>query len=188
MSKKYLWIAGLVAFLALVLNFQPAYAHESVTVGDYTLEIGWMAEPPLANQRNAIVLNVSETNGAEEQPVEDISGLSLSIEYGGQTKPLELQPLGEDTPGQFIAPIVPLIPGEYTVVVAGKLGDTDVNVEVHPEEVQAADMLDFPKDSLEATPASRSEGLGLVGWLAVAGLVSGLAGLVLSLLNLRKNS
>ena len=67
--------------------------------------------------------------------------------------------------------------------VVGKLEDTDVNVQVQPEEVQAADTLEFPKSS----QSQQSAGFGLVGWLAIAGLVCGLAGLTLSIVNLRKS-
>lgn len=188
MKKKKVWLAGLAVFLALALNVQLVFAHESVTVGDYTFEIGWLDEPPITGQRNAVVLNIYETSGTEEKPVEDVSRLSLNIAYGGQTKHLELQPLGEDTPGQFISPIVPMIAGEYTVNVTGTLGDTDVNVEVNPEEVQATDALDFPADAQRSASESKDAQLGLVGWLAIAGLVSGLAGLTLSLVNLRDKS
>src|SRR6266545_8144185 len=144
MNKKNLAVAGLVCLIALVLNFQLVLAHESVTVGDYTLAIGWMNEPPIVGQQNAIVVNVFNTSSGNEVPVEDVSGLTVAVSYGGQNKTLTLQPLGEDTPGQFIAPILPTIPGQYTLNLGGKLGDTDVNVEVQPEEVQAAEVLQFP--------------------------------------------
>jgi hypothetical protein len=184
MNIKLVSVACLVALIALAVGFQTVYAHESVTVGDYTLEIGWVEEPPIAGQRNAVVVNVSEDKGSGEQPVEDVSGLVVSIAYGGQTETLELQPLGEDTPGQFIAPIVPMIAGEYTVDLGGKLGDTQVSAQVTPEEVQASNSLDFPN----ADGSQQGAGLGLVGWMAIAGLASGLAGLLLSLVNMRKRS
>ncbi len=125
MNKKLFIIGGLLAIIALVLNFQLAFAHESITVGDYTIEVGWLSEPPIVGQQNAIVVNVSTSDG---QPVEDVSGLTVAVSYGGQNKTLTLQPLGEDTPGQFIAPILPTIPGQYTLNLGGKLGDTDVKV------------------------------------------------------------
>src|SRR5215212_6682846 len=101
MEQKFLLSACLVAFIAILFSYQIALAHESITVGDYSLEIGWLSEPPVVGQQNAIVVNVSM---GEEQPVEDISSLTVTISYGGQDKTLTLQPLGEDTPGQFAAP------------------------------------------------------------------------------------
>ena len=103
-----------------------------------------------------------------------------------QSKILTLQPLGEDTTGQYVAPILPTIPGLYTVDVTGKLGNTDVKVEVQPQEVQDTDTVQFP--NLAASQPQHGAGLGLAGWLAVAALVIGLAGLVLALLAWKKNS
>src|SRR6266511_1693900 len=179
MNKKLFIIGGLLAIIALVLNFQLAFAHESITVGDYTIEVGWLSEPPIVGQQNAIVVNVSTSDG---QPVEDVSGLTVAVSYGGQNKTLTLQPLGEDTPGQFIAPILPTIPGQYTLNLGGKLGDTDVNVEVQPEEVQAAEVLQFPIAS-----AQQNTDLGVMNWLIYLSLLIGLIALVLGVMALRKS-
>lgn len=183
MKKRTLWLAGLLALLALIFNFQFALAHESITVGDYTLEIGWLSEPPVAGQHNAIVVHVSTT---DEQPVEDVSSLTVTISYGGQDKTLALEPVDEHSPGQFMAPLVPTVPGQYTVKFGGSLGETTfVDAHVEPEEVQPADTLEFPNaDAMQ----QESSTFGTTEWLAIAGLVSGLAGLILSLLNMRKNS
>src|SRR5574339_679914 len=96
MKKQTLLLAGLFAFIALILNFQLVLAHESITVGDYTLEFGWLNEPPVAGQNNAIVVHVSTTS--DDQPVEDVSSLTLTISYGGQSKTLMLQPVDEHSP------------------------------------------------------------------------------------------
>src|SRR5262245_33558664 len=107
MKKNKLWLASLISAIALTLSFQLALAHESVTAGDYEIEVGWLNEPPIAGQMNGIVVNVTNTAGGDEQPVEDVSSLTVTISYGGQSKVLALQPLGEDTPGQFVAPVLP---------------------------------------------------------------------------------
>src|ERR1044071_9570451 len=134
MNRNKLWMAGLVTLFLLIFNVQFVLAHTPVTVGEYTVEIGWVNEPAITGQQNAVVVNVNAT--CDGKPVEDVSGLTVTISYGGQNKTLTLQPLGEDTPGQFIAPVLPTIPGQYTVSLGGKLGTTDVKVDVQPEEVQ----------------------------------------------------
>jgi hypothetical protein len=181
MKKRFFVTAGMIALVALLTSYSIALAHESVTVGDYTIEIGWVNEPPLVGQQNAIVVNVSTTS--DEKPVEDVSALTVAVSYGGQNKTLTLQPLGEDTPGQFIAPILPTVPGQYTVNLGGKLGDTDVKVEVQPEEVQAADVLQFPSVS----SAEQSANLGMMNWLIYLSLLIGLIALVLGVMALRKS-
>jgi hypothetical protein len=180
MKKRFFVTACLIALVAILTSYSIVLAHESVTVGDYTVEIGWVNEPPLVGQQNAIVVNVSTTS--DEQPVEDVSGLTVAVSYGGQSKTLTLQPLGEDTPGQFVAPILPTVPGQYTVNLGGKLGDTDVKVDVQPEEVQAADVLQFPS----ATSGEQSANLGMTNWLVYISLLIGLIALVLGVMALRK--
>jgi hypothetical protein len=182
MKKKVLWMAGAFVIVALILNVQSALAHESITVGDYTLEIGWLNEPPIVGQPNAIVVNVSTTS--DEQPVEDISSLTLTIAYGGQEKLLTLEPVDEHANGQFMAPILPTVAGEYSVIFGGTLGDTAVDAETHVEEVQPADTLAFP--NVDSAP-QETNNFGMTEWLAIAGFLSGLAGLILSLLNMRKS-
>jgi len=183
MKKTTFWLAGLFAFLAILSNTRLALAHEGITVGDYEIVVGWGTEPPIAGQMNAIEIHVSDTSSGTEQPVEDVSSLTLTVSYGGQEKTLALEPVGEHSPGEFMAPILPTVAGEYTVVFGGTLGDTAVNAETHMEEVQPADTLTFPKvDS--ARPETNN--FGRTEWLAAAGFVSGLAGLVLSLFNMRK--
>jgi hypothetical protein len=182
MRKRNLLIAGLACLIALLFNAQMVLAHEAITVGDYTIEIGWLSEPPIVGQQNAIVVNVSTTS--DEQPVEDVSGLTVTVSYGGQEKLLTLQPLGEDTPGQFIAPILPTVPGQYTLKLGGSLGDTPADVEVEPEEVEPADTLQFP--SIESTNQSAST--AAMNWLIYLSLLIGLIALVLGVMALQKRS
>jgi len=181
MKRRILWLTVLFVFSALIINVQVALAHESITVGDYTLEVGWLSEPPVVGQQNAIVVNVSTTS--DEQPVEDVSALTVAISYGGQDKTLTLQPLGEDTPGQFVAPILPTVAGEYSVIFGGMLGDTPVDADTHVEEVQPADTLQFP--SVAST--EQSADLGVMNWLIYLSLLIALIALVLGVMALRKS-
>lgn len=179
MKEKPICLAGFIALIALALNFQPVLAHESITVGDYTLEFGWLSEPPVVGQQNAVVVNVSS---AEGQPVQDVSSLTVTISYGGQEKTLTLQPLGEDTPGQFMAPVLPTVPGQYTLKLGGALGETAVEAEVEPEEVQPASSLEFPRvDSSGQNEDGRS-----LNWLIYFSLPVGLVALVLGAMALRR--
>ena len=106
----------------------------------------------------------------------DVSGLKIEAVYGGETKTLTLQPLGENTPGQFVAPLLPTRQGQITIRLSGKLGGANIQtVEIQPEEVQSADIVAFPK--VVVTPANT--GLSTAGWLGLGGLVFGLVGTVL---------
>jgi hypothetical protein len=181
MRMKKLWKAGLISFIVLVVNVSLALAHESITAGDYEIEVGWLNEPPIAGQMNAIAVNVTNTAGSDEQPVEDVSLLTVTISYGGQSKSLTLQPLGEDTPGQFVAPILPTIPGEYEVLFGGSLGDTAVDAHTHVEEVEPAEALAFP--SMDSSADGSMAGSEWLVWLS---LLVGLIGVGLGVTSLRK--
>lgn len=172
-AKTFGPAAVLILLLLIVL---PASAHTLVSVGKYTLEVGWVDEPPVVGQRNALVVNVSSSDGSVKPQDIAVTGLKVTVAYGGESKALTLQPLGEDTPGQYIAPLLPTRPGKYTVQLGGKLGDTDVNASVQPEEVLEASSLEFP-----SAPQASSGGLDANGWLGIGGMVLGLAGAILGL-------
>ncbi|HLB47794.1 MAG TPA: hypothetical protein VJL59_12375 [Anaerolineales bacterium] len=129
-----------------------------------------------------------EDHGGEGIDV-DVFGLTVELEYGGQTKMLELKPLAGGVPGQFVAPVTPTRAGQYTLKFSGKLtgalGDADVSTSVEPEEVAVSDPNAFPSVAAETQTASSNE-LGLAGWLGIGGLVAGLLGLVVSLVALTR--
>ena len=177
---------NIILLLTLLLCFSitgQASAHQTVTVGPYNVEIGWLNEPPIIGQMNAIVMNLSTSDGMATPVTDSISNLSLTVSYGGQTKTLMLQPLGEDTPGQYIAPILPTIPGLYTVDVNGTLGTTSIKVEVQPEEVQSGETVQFP----QVNSSTNQGGFNWAEGIGIAALVVSLGALVLAFLALRKH-
>jgi hypothetical protein len=194
MMKKHLsvgfFLASLLAGLLSGLLFHSVSAHQSVTVGNYEVEIGWLDEPPVVGQRNAIIVNIAQAgstptaagvDGEKPKPI-DISALKVQIAYGGETKTLDLQPLSEDSLDQYTAPILPMTAGKYTVRLSGTIGTSPASAEVQPEEVQPADSLQFPSAASAAAPSSG----GLSSGLAVGALLLGAVALLLSVVNLLK--
>lgn len=182
MKKKTLLCASLIVLLFLVFTHRTVLAHEHITIGDYELVIGWLDEPPIAGQMNAITISVSDQSSGEALPVEDVSALQVTVSYGGQNKALTLEPLGDDSPGEFMAPVLPTVPGEYTVLLEGQLGETAVEAEVQPEEVQPADALQFPIPESSAQMTN----VGTGDWLSWLAVLLGLAGVVLGITAHRK--
>ena len=176
-------IALIIALCMALAVIGIASAHTTVHNGPYNVEVGWLDEPPIVGQMNGIVMNLSTNDAAATPVTTSTSGLTMTVSYGGQSKVLTLQPLGEDTPGQYVAPILPSVAGLYTVDVTGTLGTTAVKVEAQPEEVLSPDTVQFPS----AAATSSGNSLGLAGWLGVAGLVIALAAVVLGILALRKS-
>ncbi len=115
---------------------------------------------------------VSGLESAEEEHAEalnvGVSGLKVELVYGGQTIPLTLEPLKDGEAGQFIAPFKPDRPGVYTLKITGKLtgdfGETEVNAEVEPEEVE-------PGEAAPTAEPTAGASSGLPTWLAIGGAV-----------------
>ncbi len=180
MNRGTFFIAAAVAAIAVIFSFQTASAHTTVHVGDYDVEIGWVDEPPVIGQRNAVVVNVSNTKSTDATV--DISKLTVNVTYGGQTKTLTLQPLSEDTTNQYIAPILPMVAGQYTVQLRGQLDTTDISQDVTPEEVVSADTLEFPSvASAAAASPQTATSLNWSQWLSIVALIAALAALLLAL-------
>ena len=176
------WLSA--AGLALLLALGPArvaWAHQTVTVGDYTVEYGWVNEPAVAGQPNAVVINVGP-----ESANADVSGLEVQVVFGPEAKFLTLQPLGENTPGQFIAPLTPMRPGTSTIHLGGSIGKTAFDTDVKTEEVQTADVVQFPVAAAGQPSDAGTSVMGVVGLLGVAGFFLGALGTVLGLIALAR--
>jgi hypothetical protein len=201
MKRKTLALAVAILFVGLLAITRPASAHETITVGDYDVEYGWVNEPAIVGQPNDVVINITAhaaSNSASPTTVTtgtvtssapaaniDTSAMTIQAVYGGQTKALALQPLGENTPGQFIAPMTPMRAGKYTIHLGGNIGSTTFNTDVIPEEVMTADVVQFPAVASQAAGASSSSG-GSASWPGIAGLVLGALGTILAVIALTR--
>jgi len=182
--KKQIRILMVLMLLAALLAFPTiAFAHQTVTIGDYNVEYGWVNEPAVVGQPNAVVINITpksfDASGGAQPPDQDVSAMTIMATYGGQTKMLTLQPLAENTPGQFIAPMTPMRAGAYTFHLGGKLGTTSFNNDVTPEEVKTADIVQFP---VLDPSASAAPSITIWGILSIAGVILGAVGTVLGLM------
>ena len=171
-----------VAVLLLLAAPFVALAHEAVTVGPYTLEIGWVDEPPLVGVKNAVFISIVKTDG--EEPVEAVSTLEVTVSTGGKNRTLDLHPAGEEQPGQYAADFIPTRRGTYTVKLGGKIEDTPVDVSADIEEVTDAAGLQFPESVPDAQTlneiVSRAEAAAnSANTTAVVGVALGALGVLL---------
>jgi hypothetical protein len=176
--KKAFLLGSAGMILVILLTFglvSVAWAHQTIQVGDYAVEYGWVNEPAIVNQANAVVVNLT---GPNEDTNVDASGLLVKAVFGGEQKVLTLQPLGENTPGQYMAPITPTRPGTYTIHFGGTINSTNFNNDVQPEEVQTADLVQFPA-AIAPSQNPNSSPLGLTGWLGITGIILGVIGILL---------
>ena len=125
-------ILSVAAALAVVVGSvgifaSPALAHETRSVGPYTFVVGWVTEPAIVGQANALFLGVSET--ASGMGVEGLAKtLTAQVIAGGgaATKSLGLS-ADADMPGQYTSDLVPTRAGDYTFRFTGTVGTTKID-------------------------------------------------------------
>ena len=68
MQRKLLRFLIVTLLLILLPTYGHVQAHQSITAGPYTIEYGWLSEPPVVGQSNAIVINISQESAAAATP------------------------------------------------------------------------------------------------------------------------
>jgi hypothetical protein len=124
--------APAVAIFLVIALSQPALGHIIVDVGTYHLAIGWAHEPTYVGEQNAVEVFVTDADG---KAVADLTpdDLKVVVSTGGQqSDALALSPTfdedtGLGTPGDYLAPIIPTAPGDYTLHVTGSVHGTAVD-------------------------------------------------------------
>lgn len=148
-KRLFPWLSAgfLLALLWLAAATPTTFAHGSTKVGPYNLVVGWVNEPPLVGERNAILLIVSHE--ATGEPVTGVeASLDAEVIYGATTFRANLNP--GPIPGEYTLDLIPTVRGQYNLHLFGTIDDTEVEITVEPEEVFAAARLQFP----EALPDS----------------------------------
>jgi hypothetical protein len=151
----------LLLSLLLIPSFAGiAYGHTVDAVGEYRVEIGWMNEPVVSGETNALELYVS--------PLVDCPDISISMECAnsqefqngieGLRKLLKIQfvydktqtitlPLVDDhdVPGKYYAFITPTVSGYFQANLIGKILDIPVNLSMHPPPIKERSYIEFPE-------------------------------------------
>lgn len=135
------WGIGVAVLLLLGLfSVQTALAHVRVDVGPYAIVFGWLTEPPIVGERNAVIVEISQ----DGEPVTGAEvNLSIELLYGSESFRANLNPT--TTPGFYTVDVFPTIRGQYQVRLFGELPETAVDVTAEPEPVFAGDRIQFPE-------------------------------------------
>ena len=189
--RRFQFIIALLLTLALnVLGQKIALAHERVEIGPYVVIVGWVNEPAIVGERNALFLEITEN----DEPVTGVEAtLDAELLYGGRTFRSNLTP--SLTSGQYTVEFFPTVRGQYSVRLFGSIGETELDEVVEPEEVFSAERIQFP----EAEPSVRElqretqqqmdaleNRLQTAQTVAYLGAGSGLVGIVLAVWSLRR--
>ena len=153
------------SFLILSLLLIPsiagiAYAHTVDAVGEYRVEIGWMNEPVVSGETNALELYVSPLITCPDIsiPLECANSQEFQNGIEGLRKLLKIQfvydktqtitlPLvnDHDIPGKYYAFITPTVSGYFQANLIGKILDTPANLSMHPPPIAERSYIEFPE-------------------------------------------
>jgi hypothetical protein len=120
-------LIALVALAGLVTPAaSPAHAHEGREVGPYRLILGWRVEPAYVGVYNGPELTIQLKEDASKRVTGAEQTLTLEVRFGDQSRALRLEAVPSNA-GHYTADLIPTRAGDYTFVVNGKIGDTEVN-------------------------------------------------------------
>jgi len=151
MARRFTAVAALAAaFVLLSLSAAPdAGAHERRTIGGgkYNVVVGWLNEPSLLEEPNAISLTVA--NAQTNEPVEGVEKtLKVDATAGGQTKTFDLA-ARFGVRGAYVANLIPTKAGGWVFRFRGDIEGTpiDERFESGPgrfNDVEPKAALEFP--------------------------------------------
>ena len=143
-------IFGFIALLFSIGMIVPSFAHTTIEVGQYEIEVGWGIEPPVVGIRNDIILKITEsgeTEGSYKGVTNVFKNLEATAMYGGATKKIDIN--SDPRPGYYFSPIIPTKTGSYFLDLKGEISGTPVDVQIPIEDVESTSVLDFPLSSSE---------------------------------------
>jgi len=151
MAQRFTAVAALAAaFLLLSLSAaRDVAAHERRTIGGgkYTVVVGWLNEPSLLEEPNAISLTVA--NAQTNEPIEGVEKtLKVDATAGGQTKTFDLA-ARFGVRGAYVANLIPTKAGGWVFRFRGDIEGTpiDERFESGPgrfNDVEPKAALEFP--------------------------------------------
>ena len=145
-------IFGFIALLISVGMLTPSFAHTTVEVEQYKIEVGWSIEPPVVGIRNDIVVKITESGDSEgtyRGITSAFKNLDGTVMYGGASKSIDFS--GDPKPGYYFSSIIPTKTGSYLMDLQGEIRDVTINVQIPIEDVESTSVLDFPPTSSEGS-------------------------------------
>lgn len=145
----------LILFLLIIPSIVGiAYGHTVDSVGEYRVEIGWMNEPVVSGETNAIEFYVSPLEPGLElkdqvfkNGITDLKkSIKIKLIYKDKSITLPLSP-DHNIPGKYHAFINPTISGFYQANILGTIEDTPISLSMHPPKVEERAYIEFPEPS-----------------------------------------
>ena len=145
-------IFGFIVLLFSIGMIVPSFAHTTVEVEPYKIEVGWGIEPPIVGIRNDIIFKITES-GETEGTYTGVTSVFKNLEaiamYGGTTKKIDIN--SDPRPGYYFSPIIPTKTGSYIMDLKGEIHGTPIDIQIPIEDVESTAVLDFPPTSSEGS-------------------------------------
>lgn len=147
--KAHLFLA-LTIIVASVIT--PVFAHKTVYVDQYAIEVGWRDEPPLVSQQNAIVFAITteESEGVSTGVTNSFRDLTATIKSGSVSKQLDV--LSDSKAGHYYSKIIPTQTGPLSVELMGTINGVEVDELVEIESVESINVIAFPPTDASGLP------------------------------------
>jgi len=139
---------GIIIILFSVGLASQAFAHTTVEVDPFEIEVGWGVEPPVVGFRNDFVFAINEpgeTAGLKVGVKNAFKNIETTAKFGGITKILDI---GSDPrPGHYFSHVIPTKTGSYSIHLKGEINGVVIDVDIPIEDVESTAVLDFPATS-----------------------------------------
>jgi hypothetical protein len=139
---------GFIVLLISIGMLTPSFAHTTVEVDPYHIEVGWGIEPPVVGIRNDLVFKITEageTEGTRKGVTSVFKDTDATVMFGGASKKIDIN--SDPRPGYYFSPIIPTKTGSYMVEFKGEIRGVPIDVKIPVEDVEPTAVLDFPPSS-----------------------------------------
>ena len=145
-------IFGIIGLLFSVGMIAPSFAHTTVHVEQYEIEVGWGIEPPIVGIRNDLVFKITEpgdTEGTHKGVTSVFKNTDATVMFGGATKKIDVN--SDPRPGYYFSSIIPTKTGSYMVEFKGEIHGTLIDIKIPVEDIESTAIQDFPPMSSQGT-------------------------------------
>ena len=139
---------GLIGLFFSIGLVSQAFAHTTVEVKPYKIEVGWGIEPPIVGIRNDLAFKITEpedTPGSYKGVSNAFKNLEGTALFGGLSKKMDIN--SDPKIGYYFSPIIPTKTGTYIVNLKGEINGVTIDVQIPVEDVEDTTVLDFPNTS-----------------------------------------
>lgn len=141
----------IVSIIGLLLSLgfaSQAFAHTTVEVAPYKIEVGWGLEPPVVGIRNDFVFKITESgdgSGQYKGVTNAFKNLEATAVFGGVSKKIDIN--SDPKIGYYFSPVIPTKTGTYVIDLQGEIDGVLINIQIPVEDVESTAILDFPPTS-----------------------------------------